>query len=92
MLYKLWILIISIKEQKMTKISLISIVITLLVLIGCSEDKPTINETESSTKSDLIKKSSSPVMNEQQLTYQEGVDYRLVNNINTGDLTAPFII
>jgi len=48
-----------------------------ILLIGCSEPKQSVQ----SVKSEQV-----------EATYEEGKHYRLVNNINVGDLKAPFLV
>jgi len=75
----------------MANLSKISIFITLLALLGCSDNETNNidNQTPATVNTEQVANSTPIPM---AVNYQEGVDYRIVKNINTGDLKAPFII
>ena len=76
----------------MAKTYTISIMLTLLVLVGCSDEAPIADSNKSSTKTSVSNQVSPLISPNSKFDYQEGVDYRIVTNINAGDLTPPFLI
>lgn len=76
----------------MTKISQLSIVASMIFMLGCSENKAPIETVKDKPSSEVSAKDTTKVTPEIMVDYKEGVDYRLVDNINVGELKAPFII
>jgi len=76
----------------MTKISQLSLVAAMIVMLGCSEDKTPIEAAEDKASSEIGSQQTTNVAPESTIDYKEGVHYRLVNNINVGELKSPFII
>ena len=74
----------------MANLSKITVFIILLALLGCSDNES--SDTNIKSTAENTKQSTVPTPKPTMDTYVEGVDYRIVKNINTGDLKAPFII
>ena len=74
----------------MIKISRLSIAILMLTTLGCSESNDSIKEVKSPSPSEAVKEVVS--QSDNQTNYKEGVDYRVVSNINVGDLEPPFLV
>jgi len=73
----------------MVSLKKISILTTFIVLVGCTDNETNPVETQSPTTG--AEQTASLAVPEEN-AYQEGVDYRIVKNINTGDLKSPFIV
>ena len=76
----------------MTKVSQLSLVATMIVMFGCSENKVPIEAVENNPSSEISSQQTIIVEPETTIDYKEGIHYRLVHNINVGDLKTPFII
>ena len=74
----------------MTKLTHISLFITLLTLLGCSQNEVSTDSNQSNINQNEATKDYQPAIN--TIVYKEGIDYRIVKDINSGDLSAPFII
>ncbi len=58
---------------------------TMFALVGCSKQ-------ESNTTPKSVETEEKPVVEKLNVEYKEGVHYRVVENINVGDLKAPFLV
>jgi thiol:disulfide interchange protein DsbA len=74
----------------MSKLPQISVFITLLALVGCSDNESNVVSNQSDINKSKVTKPLQTQIN--NTVYTEGVDYRLVSDINSGGLTPPFII
>ncbi len=74
----------------MVKLSQISVFIVLFTLLGCSENKTQQIDLQSEVAQveNIANSTTTSLVTE----YKEGVDYRIVSNINTENLSAPSII
>jgi thiol:disulfide interchange protein DsbA len=74
----------------MSKLIQIALFITLLALVGCSENKNNTNINQLDINKTEVKEEFQAEI--KTTVYTEGVDYRVVKDINSGDLSSPFII
>jgi thiol:disulfide interchange protein DsbA len=74
----------------MKKLTQLSVFIIFLALIGCSENEVTSASNQVDISQSKATNTVQPTI--KTIVYTENVDYRVVKDINSGDLTSPFII